>query len=338
MRLFLLPLLAITVFSFAPPLLADGHEVNVYSYRQPELVKPLFDAFTDETGITVNVAFLNKGMIERLEAEGARSPADLVMTVDISRLQALVDAGVTQPVQSEVLENAIAPQFRGPDGSWFALTLRARVVYASKDRVPDGEVTTYEDLADPKWRGRICTRSGTHPYNLALFSAVISHHGEDVAKSWLTGIRENLARKPQGNDRAQVKAVWAGECDISLGNTYYMGKMLEDAEQSEWANSVRIVFPTFSGGGTHVNVSGMAMTAAAPNKDNAIRLMEFLASPNAQQIYAEANYEYPVDPTVPLSDVVASWGTPTPDTITLSEISALRPAALKLVQDEDFDR
>lgn len=319
-------------------LLADSHEVNVYSYRQPELVKPLFDAFNEETGIKVNVTFLSKGMIERLQAEGDRSPADLAMTVDISRLQALVDAGVTQPVESAILENAIAPEFRGPDGSWFALTLRARVVYASKERVANGDVTTYEDLADPKWKGRICTRLGTHPYNLALFSAVIARYGEEVAGQWLTGLRDNLARKPQGNDRAQVKAVWAGECDISLGNTYYMGKMLENTEQQEWANSVRIVFPVFEGGGTHVNVSGMAMTKAAPNRANALRLMEFLASPQAQQIYAEANYEYPVDPTVPLSDLVASWGTPTADSISLAEISALRPVSLKLVQEVDYDR
>ncbi len=334
----ILPLAIAAAIACAAPLSADSDEVNVYSYRQPELVEPLFDAFTEATGIRVNVAFLNKGMIERLQAEGSRSPADLVMTVDISRLQALVDAGVTQPVQSETLANAIAPQFRDPDGAWFAFTLRARVVYASKDRVPDGEVTTYEDLADPKWNDRICMRSGTHPYNLALFSAVIAHHGEDAAREWLAGLRANLGRKPQGNDRAQVKAVWAGECDIALGNTYYMGKMLDDAEQSEWANSVRIVFPVFTGGGTHVNVSGMAMTRAAPNKDNALRLMEFLASPQAQEIYAETNYEYPVDPSVPLSDLVASWGTPVADTVSLSEISSLRPDALKLVQNEDFDR
>ncbi len=320
------------------PLYADGHEVNVYSYRQPELVKPLFDAFTQETGIEVNVAFLNKGMIERLEAEGDRSPADLVMTVDISRLQALVDASATQPVKSKILEEAIAPEFRSPDGSWYALTLRARVVYASKERVPDGEVTTYEDLADAKWKGRICTRSGTHPYNLALFSAVIARYGEEVATDWLTGVRDNLARKPQGNDRAQVKAVWAGECDISLGNTYYMGKMLEDDEQQQWANSVRIIFPRFVDGGTHMNVSGVAMTKAAPNKENALRLMEFLASPQAQQIYAEINYEYPVDPSVPRSELVASWGSPKADSVSLSEISALRPTALKLVQEVDYDR
>lgn len=329
---------AVFALANSVPVLAQDSVVNVYSYRQPELVQPLFNAFTDATGIGVNVTFLNKGMVERLQAEGDRSPADLVMTVDISRLQSLVDAGVTQPVQSDILESAIGPEFRAANGDWFALTLRARIVYASKERVSDGEITTYEDLANPKWNGKICMRSGTHPYNLALLSAVIAHHGEEAARTWLEAIRSNLARKPQGNDRAQVKAVWAGECDISLGNTYYMGKMLDDEEQTEWANSVRIVFPVFENGGTHVNVSGMAMTKAAPNKANALRLMEFLASPEAQEIYAEANYEYPVDPSVSVSSLVASWGTPTRDSISLSEISALRPDSLRLVQEIDFDQ
>lgn len=241
----------------ALPALAD---VNVYSYRQPELIQPLFDAFTDETGIKVNVAFINKGLVERLKAEGTRSPADLVMTVDISRLNGVVEAGVTQPVTSKVLSENIPAEYRDPDNHWFGLTSRARIVYASRDRVAEGDVTTYEDLADPKWKGRICIRSGTNAYNLALTSAVIAHHGTDGAKNWLEGLKANLARKPSGNDRAQVKAIHAGECDISVGNTYYMKQMLEDPEQKAWADAVRIEFPVFENGGTHVNLSGMALT------------------------------------------------------------------------------
>ena len=320
------------------PLSTSATEVNVYSYRQPELVEPLFEAFTAQTGINVNVVFLNKGMIERLQAEGNRSPADLVMTVDISRLHALVESGVTQPVQSQVLTDAIPEEFRAIDGSWYALTLRARVAYASKERVADGEITTYEDLASPKWKGRICTRSGTHPYNLALFSSMILRYGEDAAREWLTGLRDNLARKPQANDRAQVKAVWAGECDIAIGNTYYMGKMLADEEQQQWANAVRIEFPVFEGGGTHVNVSGMAMTAAAPNKENALKLMEFLVSEEAQKIYAAVNHEYPVGLGIALSDLVRSWGELMSDSLDLADIAALRPDALMLVQELDYDR
>ncbi|MGR3321072.1 MAG: Fe(3+) ABC transporter substrate-binding protein, partial [Pseudooceanicola sp.] len=291
--------LALTV---AMPAMAD--EVNLYSYRQPELLKPLTDAFTEKTGIEVNVAHLSKGMVERLEAEGARSPADLVLTVDISRLAAVVNAGLTQPVESEALSQNVPAAYHDPDNHWWGLTTRARIVYASKDRVAEGEVTTYEDLADPKWEGRICTRSGTHAYNVALVSAYLHHHGEEATKEWLEGVKSNLARKPQGNDRAQVKAIWAGECDISIGNTYYMGAMLEDAEQTEWANSVRIVFPTFEDGGAHVNISGVAMTKAAPNRENALKLMEFLVSPEAQEIYAEANHEYPIAPGSEPSDLV----------------------------------
>ena len=318
----------------AQPASAD---VNVYSYRQPELVQPLFDVFTESTGINVNVTFLNKGLVERLLAEGDRSPADLIMTVDISRLNAAVGAGVTQPVVTSVLTENIPAEFRDGAGHWYALTLRGRVVYASKDRVSDGEVTTYENLANPKWNGRICTRLGTHPYNLALVSGYIAHHGEDAAKDWLESLKGNLARKPQGNDRAQVKAIWAGECDISLGNTYYMGKMLTDDEQREWADSARIVFPVFENNGTHMNVSGMAMTKAAPNRDEAMALMEFLASDEAQRIYAAENFEYPVNPEVEPSPLVLSWGTFVRDSLNLTEIASHRPTALRLVEEVGFD-
>ena len=316
---------------------AVAQEVNLYSYRQPELLAPLTDAFTEETGIKVNVAHLDKGMVERLEAEGDRSPADLVFTVDISRLSAVVEAGLTQPVTSDVLTENVPSTYHDPDGHWWGLTTRARIVYASKDRVADGEVTTYEDLADPKWQNRICIRSGTNAYNVALVAAMIHHHGEEETKTWLEGVKSNLARKPQGNDRAQVKAIWAGECDISVGNTYYMGKMLEDEEQKEWADSVRIVFPTFEDGGAHVNISGVAMTKAAPNKENALKLMEFLVSPKAQEIYAAANYEYPIAPGTEAIDLVKSWGEFTADDANLMDLANLRPQALNLIQEVDFD-
>ena len=311
-------------------------EVNIYSYRQPELIQPLMDKFTEETGIPVNIAFLKKGMIEKLRAEGKRSPADLILTVDIARLSAVVNADLTQPVTSDILTTNIPADLRDPDNQWFGLTTRARVIFASKDRAPEG-VATYDELADPKWQGRICTRSGTHAYTVALVSAAIHHMGEEGAKTWLQGVKANLARKPQGNDRAQVKAVWAGECDIALGNTYYMGKMLGDPEQVPWADSVNVVFPAFKDGGTHVNVSGMALAKFAPHKDDAIKLMEFLASPEAQEIYAEQNFEYPVAPGTKPSELVASWGTFTPDPVNLMEIAKLRPAALRIIQEVDFD-
>ena len=312
-------------------------EINIYSYRQPFLIQPLTDAFTEETGIKVNVAYLRKGMIEKMTAEGKRSPADVVLTVDISRLAAVVDAGLTQPVINETLNKNIPSIYRDPENHWFGLTTRARIIYASKDKVADGEVTTYEGLADPKWKGRICTRSGTNAYTVALTSAIIHHHGTDKAEEWLRSVKNNLARKPQGNDRAQVKAIWAGECDISIGNTYYMGKMLKDPEQKAWADSVRIVFPEFENGGTHVNISGIALAKYSPNKENAIKLMEFLSSPDAQKIYALANFEYPIAPNTEPAELVKNWGSFTPDDVNLMDLAKLRSTALKLTEIVDFD-
>lgn len=327
-------LLATAASAVALPALAD---VNVYTTRQPELIQPVIDAFTAETGIAVNLAFVEEGIVERLVAEGDRSPADLVMTVDIANLQQIVDAGVVQPVESEVLEAAVPAELRDPEDRWFALTERARVVYASKERVAEGEVTTYEDLADPKWQGRICTRSGLHNYNLALLSAVIAHHGEEYAREWAAGVKANLAKQPEGGDRDQVQSIWQGECDISLGNTYYMGQMLENPEQREAAESVRIVFPTFEEGGTHVNVSGIAMTQAAPNREEALQLMEFLVSPEAQAIYAEENNEYPVLADAEVSELVASWGELNADRLDLSEVAGHRAAALRIMEEVNFD-
>lgn len=335
MTIFKSTVFAAAAAATALPALAD--EVNIYSYRQPELIKPLTDAFTEETGIKVNVAFLAKGMVERLQAEGDRSPADVVLTVDISRLAAVVNAGLTQPVESDVLDANVPETYRDPEDHWYGLTTRARIVYASKDRVAEGEVTTYEDLADPKWEGRICSRSGTHAYNVALVSAVLHHHGEDATKTWLEGVKSNLARKPQGNDRAQVKAIWAGECDISIGNTYYMGKMLSDDEQKAWADSVNIVFPTFEDAGTHVNISGVAMTKASPNPENALKLMEFLTSPKAQEIYATANFEYPIAAGTSADPLVQGWGSFDADTVNLMTLAGNRADAIKLIESVDFD-
>lgn len=330
LRLSTLALLACTTPGLA-------QEINVYSHRQPELIQPLVDAFTAETGIAVNVAFVDKGMAERLVAEGDRGPADLVLTVDIARLMQVADAGVLQPVQSDVLEANIPEALRDPGDLWFGLTTRARIVYASKERVAPGEVTTYEDLASEKWRGRICSRSGLHDYNVALLGAVIAHYDEATATTWAEGLKANLARKPDGGDRDQVKAIAAGECDIAIGNTYYMGQMLADPEQVPAAESVNIIFPTFENGGTHVNISGIAMTKSAPNRENALKFMEWLTGDAAQKIYAETNHEYPVKPGVERSALVTSWGEFTQDSKTLAEIAAQRPAAVKIMETVNFD-
>ncbi len=316
-----------------------GSEVNVYSYRQPFLVKPLFEAFESKTGVKVNVIFAKKGLIERMAQEGRNSPADVLLTVDIGRLNKAVVEDVAQPVTSDFLSDNIPAEYRDPKGHWFGLTRRARVAYVSRERVKEKSLS-YEDLADPKWKGRICIRSGQHVYNLALFASVIAHDGEKAAIDWLKGLKANLAHKPSGNDRAQVKGVFGGECDIAIGNTYYMGKMQTNTkkpEQQKWADSVRIVFPGTEGRGTHVNLSGMVMAKHAPNRDNALKLMEFLSSDDAQKIYADVNFEYPVKPGIAWSDRVKSWGEFKADSISLAKVAELSALASEIVDQVQFN-
>ena len=325
-------------FAAALPALADG-EVNIYSYRQPDLIQPLLEAFQKESGITANVLFLDKGLVERIQAEGANSPADVILTVDISRLTEAKDGGVTQPVSSDVINKDIPENLRDPEGHWFGLTTRGRVVYASKDRVEQNEIT-YEELADPKWKGKICTRDGQHSYNVGLFASMIAHHGAAEAETWLTGLKNNLARKPDGGDRDQAKAILAGECDIALGNSYYVGLMMtneKDPEQKDWAAAIKVLFPNTQDRGTHVNISGMALAKNAPNKENALKLMDFLASGEAQKIYAEQVYEYPVMPGAEPSEIVKSFGTIKPDPLPLAEIAANRKTASELVDKVGYN-
>jgi len=314
-----------------------GDVVNVYSYRQPFLIKPMFDAFTRETGIAVKVVYGKKGLVERLNQEGANSPADLLFTVDIGRLTDAVNAGVTQPANSAALKANIPPQYRDPGDQWFGLTTRARIIVASKERVKPGELSTYEELADPKWKGRICTRSAKNAYMVALTAAMISHHGEAKAEQWLRGVKANLARKPQGNDRAQVKAIMEGVCDVAIINHYYMGQMMHNEEQAAWAASVNMIFPDQQSYGTHMNVSGMALTKSAPNRENAIKLMTFLSDDLAQQMYAEQNFEYPVKQGVPWSGLLQSFGAYKADDLGLAEVAKHRKAASKLADKVGYD-
>lgn len=319
---------------------AETRQINLYSYRQPFLIQPLLEAFTAQSGIKVNVVFARKGMLERIKAEGANSPADAVLTVDIGRLSDMVDAGVLAPVKSKVLEANIPAAYRHPQGLWFGLTTRARILFVSKDRVKPGEVASYENLADPKLKGRVCIRSGKHLYNISLLASIILHKGEAAAESWLRGLKANLARKPQGNDRAQAKAVYEGVCDVGIANTYYMGKMQTNdkkPEQKAWAEAVRVVFPNQAGRGTHVNISGAAVLKGSKRKADAIRLIEYLSSAPAQKTYAEQNFEYPVKAGVKLHPLVKSWGDFTPDSANLSQISAHRAEAARLIDKTGFD-
>jgi iron(III) transport system substrate-binding protein len=319
------------------PFAASSQELNLYTYREPALIKPLLDEFTKSTGIRVNTVFAASGLEERLRAEGQNSPADVLLTVDIGRLQQAKDYGVTQPVKSDAIEKAIPAAYRDPEGHWYGVSLRGRVVYAAKDRVAQDTIS-YEELADPKWKGKLCTRSGQHVYNIALFAAVVAKKGEAGAEEWLKGLKANLAKKPSGGDREQAKDILAGGCDIALGNTYYVGLMRNATnEQRQWGDAVKVIMPTFSGGGTHVNISGLVMAKNAPNRDNALKFFEFMVSDTAQRIYADVNYEYPVKTNIPLDETVASFGTLKPDPLPIAEIAKHRKAASQLVDKVGFD-
>ncbi|TAK47978.1 MAG: Fe(3+) ABC transporter substrate-binding protein [Xanthobacteraceae bacterium] len=319
------------------PAAAQSGEVNVYTYREAKLIQPLFDAFAKDTGIKVNVVSASSGLEQRIKTEGENSPADVLLTVDIGHIDEAVQAGISQPIQSETLDKTVPAGLRDPAGHWYGISMRARVIYASKERVKDSAIT-YEELADPKWKGRICIRSGQHIYNNALFAAMVAKHGEAKAEAWLKGLRANLAQKPSGGDRETARDVAAGKCDIGVGNTYYWALMNDnEPDRKPWADATRVILPTFAGGGTHVNLSGVLIARHAPHKANALKLVEWLVSPAAQQMYADMNYEYPVRAGVAVNPTVASYGALKPDTMPVSAIAASRKAAANLVDKVGFD-
>ncbi|MCB1520088.1 MAG: Fe(3+) ABC transporter substrate-binding protein [Hyphomicrobiaceae bacterium] len=323
----------------AAPVATAAEAVNIYSYREPGLIKPLTDAFTKATGIATNIIYAKDGLTQRIKAEGQNSPVDVLLTVDIGRLSEAKDAGIAQPAVTDSIKADIPAEYRDPDGDWVGLSKRARVVYASKDRVKQSDIT-YAELADPKWKGKICMRSGQHTYNIGLLASIIAHDGEKAAEKWAEGVKNNLARKPAGGDRDQVKAIYAGECDIAIGNTYYMAAMQTSSkpEQQEWAKSVKLLFPDASGRGTHVNLSGAVLAKHAPNKAAGIKLIEFLASKQGQEIYAEIVDEYPLKSDVKISDRVNSWGTLKSDTLPLIEIAKNRKKASEIMDKVGFDQ
>lgn len=309
LRLAAVPLLAAAGLIAALPARADG-EVNIYSYRQEVLIRPLLDKFTERTGIKVNVVFAKKGMIERLKAEGDQGPADVVLTVDVARLIKTREAGVLQPVKSAVLEANVPPQFRDPDGYWYGLTMRARPIIYNPDKVKPSDLSTYEGLADAKWKGRICIRSSSNVYNQSLIASLIAANGKDATLTWAKAFTANFARKPQGGDRDQIRAVAAGECDVAVVNHYYYAGMLVSKKEKdvEVARKLKIFWPNQDGRGTHVNISGAAVAKSSKNKANAVKLLEFLSSEEAQKIYAEKVREYPVKPGVEAAAGVMALG------------------------------
>ncbi len=309
--------------------------VNVYSARKEALIKPLLDKFSAQTGIRTRLVTAEAGpLLERLRREGRNTPADLFITVDAGRLHQAKTAGLLQPVESAALDAAVPAAYRDPQGLWFGLSLRARPIMYAADRVRGDELSRYQDLADPRWRGRICIRSSSNIYNQSLVASMIAAHGEAATLEWLKGLVNNFARKPTGGDRDQIRAAAAGECDIAVANTYYFARMRSAAPGSadhRAAHALKVLWPNQDGRGVHVNVSGAGVTEAAPNRDNAIRLLEFLVTDEAQAWYARVNNEYPVKPGVPWSEVVEEMGRFKADDLNLAVLGNNNALAVKLM-------
>ncbi len=310
-----------------------SNEVNVYSHRHYDTDKQLFKMFEEKTGIKVNVVKAKaSALIKRIESEGKKSPADVLITVDAGRLYQAKSKDLLQSINSNYLTTNISANLRDKDNQWFGLTKRSRVaVYPIGSTVPT-ELKTYEDLADPKFKGQIMVRSSNNIYNQSLMAAMIAHHGKEYALTWAKGVVANMAKAPKGNDRYQVKAVANGIGSIAIANTYYIGKMVDnkDKSQRDAVKKVKILFPTFENGGTHINISGAGVAKYAPNKDNAIKFIEFLASKDAQKLFAEGNYEYPVLAGVKASNLVSSWGEFKDDTISINTLGENNKAAVKI--------
>ncbi len=308
-------------------------ELNIYSHRQPFLIEPFLDAYTKKTGTKINVVYASKGLAQRLLAEGERSPADVILTVDIARLSVYADKDLLAPVHSEVLLENVPPHLRASDNRWFAFSKRARVIVVSKAAGDANTIKTYEELVDEKWRGRICLRPGSHVYNRALVASFINADGVAAAEKWARGLIANLARRPQGNDRAQVKAIFEGVCDISIINNYYYGKLKtsDKSAQRDWAAAVNLIFPNQQGRGTHINISGGGVAIHSRNKEEAVRFLEFLTSAKAQKLYGSVNFEYPVNPKVEPSPELKALGSFKEDQVPIYRISELAPEAQKVI-------
>lgn len=315
--------------------IAAATNLNIYSHRQPFLIDPFLKAFTEKTGIKTNVLYSTKGLAQRLKAEGENSPADVILTVDIGRLYIYQDLELLSQVQSDVLQANIPAHLRSTDNTWFGLSKRSRIIVTSKDRVAVGEIENIEDLADPKWEGRICVRPGSHVYNRALMASMIAAHGAEAAEQWARGLVDNLARRPQGNDRAQVKAIYEGQCDVAIINNYYFGKLKysEDESQRQWSQALNLVFPNQGADerGAHVNISGGGIAKHSKNKAAAKALLEFLTEPMSQQLYGAINFEYPVNSNVPASEELQSWGTFKEDKLPILKIAELSREAQKII-------
>ena len=313
----------------------QSEEINIYSHRQPFLINPFLMEFSKNTGIKTNVVYSTKGLAQRLKAEGPNSPADVILTVDIGRLKVYSDMNLLANIKSKILVENIPKHLRSSDNTWFALSKRSRIIVVAKDRIQTSDIKKIEDLSDGRWKGKICSRPGSHVYNRALLASIIAAHGKEKAEAWAKGLVSNLARRPQGNDRAQVKAIYEGQCDIAIINNYYYGKLKysNDSIQRKWAENLRLIFPNQGENdrGAHINISGGGIAKHSKNKEAAIKLLEFLSEESSQKLYGEINFEYPVNEGVKLTKILASWGNFKEDKIAISKIATLSFEAQKII-------
>ena len=299
-------------------------ELNIYSNRSASLLEPFTKEYEKEFSIKFNILHAPKGLAQRLKSEGKNSPADVILTVDISRLSELSDMGLLQNINSSIIDKNVPTNLRDKNKKWISLSTRARVIGISKERIKPNQIQRIEDLANPKYKGKICTRAGSHSYNRALLSSIVAHKGERKAEEWAKGLVANFARKPKGNDRAQAKGIFSGECDIILINTYYFALMKfneKHPEQKEWANSTQLIFFNQQDIGQHINVSGAGIAKFSKNKEEATKFIEWLTKPKAQKIYADINYEYPVNSAVKLEGNIMEWGNFIADKLPISELA-----------------
>jgi len=314
--------------------IASAAEVNIYSARKEDLIKPILEKFEQDSGVKVNlITGKADALLQRLISEGKNSPADILITTDAGRLYRAKNANVVQTIESDILKTSIPEQYRDPEGYWFGLTLRARPIVYAVDRVKPEQLSSYETLINPVWKQKICIRSSDNIYNQSLVASLLAHLGKEETLAWTESFVKNFARPPQGGDRDQIKAVAAGQCDLALVNNYYLGNMLtsKDEAEVEAAKKVKIFWPNQEDRGAHVNISGAAITASSKNKTEAIKLLEFLVSDTAQQWYAEKNLEYPIKPGIQPSVLLQSWGEFKADSLSLHQLGKHNAEAVKIM-------
>ena len=317
------------------PNITNAKSLNIYSHRQPYLLQPFIDAYTKKTGVLLNVVYSSKGLAQRLAAEGANSPADLILTVDIARLYRYEDLGLLAKIDSKILNRKIPTYLRSKNNTWFGLSKRTRAIAISKDRMNSGDILRYEDLANPKLKGKICSRPGSHVYNRALMASMIAAIGTDNAEKWAKGLVSNLAKRPQGNDRSQLKSIYSGECDVAIINHYYYGKLTysNDTDHRKWAKASIIIFPNQGPGdrGAHVNISGGGVVKFSKNKELATEFLEFLVTEEAQILYGDINFEYPINNKSKLPKRLKALGTFKEDSLLIEDIAKLAPRAQEII-------